>query len=365
MEPFYEIALTQVKGIGPLLAKNLLAHFGTAKAVFTAGKKSLMTVGGVGERVAAAILDTDVLRKAEKEQEFVKKHRITTLLWGDVTYPRRLADCPDAPILLYYRGNTCLNSKRVVSMVGTRSATRYGKAICEELAEALKPYDVLVVSGLAHGIDSFAHHASIQNGIPTIGVLGHGLDRMYPAAHRDLAGAMVSGGGGLLTEYPSGSNPDRHHFPQRNRIIAGLADVTIVVEAALKGGALITAEIANSYNRDVCAFPGNTRQENSAGCNYLIKTHRAHLITGINDLVYLMDWVPEKAEPDRRQGRIPFDLSAPEQKIFSIVKENNRIGLDTLALKVGIPQSKLAITLLEMEMKGMLIALPGKIYCVE
>ena len=364
MEPFYGIALTQVKGVGHILAKHLLAHFGTAEAVFAADRKSLMAVAGVGEHLAAAIRDAQVLRGAEKEWSFVEKHRINLMLWGDDAYPRRLMECPDAPVLLYYQGKAGLNSKRVVSIVGTRDATVYGKALCDELIEALKPYDVLVVSGLAHGIDSYAHAASVKNDIPTVGVLGHGLDRVYPAVNRELAGALLSAGGGLLTEYPSGTNPDRQHFPERNRVIAGLADVTVVVEAAQKGGALITAEIANSYNRDVCAFPGNTRQASSAGCNYLIKTHRAHLITGINDLVYLMDWLPDKAAPESRQIQMPLDLSTTEQRIYNLVEANGRIGVDLLSLKAEMPQSKLAITLLEMEMKGLLVALPGKVYCL-
>ncbi len=364
MEPFYSIALTQVKGVGPVLAKHLLAHFGTAEAVFSADRNSLMAVAGVGEHLAAVIRDTNVLRGAEKEWSFVEKHRISTLLWGDDAYPRRLMECPDAPVLLYYQGKAGLNGKRVISIVGTRDATGYGKAICEELIEALNPYDVVVVSGLAHGIDSFTHAASVKSGIPTVGVLGHGLDRIYPAVNRELAGALLSAGGGLLTEYPSNTSPDRQHFPERNRIIAGLADVTVVVEAALKGGALITAEIANSYNRDVCAFPGNIRQASSGGCNYLIKTHRAHLITSINDLAYLMDWLPDKTAPESRQMQMPLNLSAPEQKIFSLVEANGRIDVDRLSLKAGVPQSKLAIILLEMEMKGLLVALPGKVYCL-
>src|SRR5690606_13184229 len=337
-----KIALTKIKGIGPKLSRILLAYNGSVEEIFRSSKKQLLAIPTIGEVLAENIVSKSYLQEAEDEYNFTQKHGIEIAWIEDKNYPKRLKNCDDAPILLYYKGAASLNPTRAISIVGTRNSTSYGKRICEEFIQQLKPYDVQVISGLAYGIDSFAHRESLKNQIPTIGILGHGLDRIYPSAHRELASHMLENGG-LLTEFPSGTNPDRQNFPMRNRIIAGLADVTIVVEAALKGGALITAEIANTYNRDVCAFPGNIRQDHSAGCNYLIKTHRAHLITGINDLVYLMDWMPERALPETSQTKIPFDLSVTEQKIFSIVQESNRIGVDALSVKAGIPQSKLAI----------------------
>ena len=276
MSLLHQIALTKTTGVGPIVARHLLAEFGSAEAVFTATKKQLRAIPYVRASMADSITAKDVLSAAEAELEFVEKHGIRLLFFSEKNYPRRLRACADAPILLYYKGNADLDNARVVSVVGTRNATAYGMSLCQELVQGLQAHGALVVSGLAHGIDSHAHRAALAHNVPTVGVLGHGLDRIYPAANRNMAARMLDNGG-LLTEFPSGTTPERTNFPMRNRIIAGLADVTVVVEAAFKGGALITAEIANSYNRDVCAFPGNTQQEFSAGCNYLIKTHRAHI----------------------------------------------------------------------------------------
>ncbi|RYG08220.1 MAG: DNA-protecting protein DprA, partial [Chitinophagaceae bacterium] len=293
MNMIHKIALTLIKGVGSMLSKNLLLHFGDAEAVFKASFAQLMKVDGIGEKTAKSILHTDAVTLAEKEIEFLEKHQIKLLFYTDEGYPKRLKNCYDAPILLYYKGTSDLNHPRVISIVGTRNATSYGKTLCKQLTEMLKPYDVLIVSGLAHGIDAAAHKECVQAEVPTVGVLGHGLDRIYPAVHRELAAKMIKNGG-LLTEFLPGSNPDRENFPKRNRIIAGMADVTVVIEASIKGGALITAEIANSYNRDVYAFPGRVSDEFSEGCNFLIKTNRAGLINHPKDLIYYLGWDDEK-----------------------------------------------------------------------
>src|SRR5690606_5049245 len=339
----------------------LLSHFGSAEAIFSASKKDINGIRGLSRRVIEGISSTDSLKAAERELQFVRKHNIKPLFWGDSGYPKRLAECVDAPLLLYYKGNADLNASRIISIVGTRTATPYGKSICADFVQAIQPYGVTVVSGLAYGIDSQAHHHALNHKIPTIGVLGHGLDRIYPAANRDMAAKMLSCGG-LLTEFPSGTKPDRQNFPMRNRIIAGLADVTIVVEAAAKGGALITAELANSYNRDVCAFPGSLNQEFSAGTNYLIKTHRAHLITEAKDLQYLMNWelISEPKQPTQLQ--LPVSLDASQQRVYDIIFAAEQLSIDEIAGKIQWPQSKLAVTLLELEMNGVVVALPGKIY---
>jgi DNA protecting protein DprA len=361
MNLLYDIALTKVAGIGPMMGRQLLNHFGSAEAIFTAAKKDLAAVSGLRARLIDKILTSDALREAERELRFAEKHTIQILHWRHQEYPKRLADCPDAPLILYYKGNTDLNTQRIVSIVGTRSATPYGKSICADFLQDLAPYGVLVISGLAYGIDSLAHRHSLTHRIPTVGVLGHGLDRIYPPSNREMAAQMVENGG-LITEFPSGTPPLPSNFPMRNRIIAGLADVTIVVEAARKGGALITAEIANTYNRDVCAFPGNVKQAFSAGCNYLIKTNRAHLITTVKDLEYLMGWTPETATSGTESHKPPQELTDEEQQIYTIIRNAVQISLDDLALKLQWPQGKLAVTLLEMEMKGAIAALPGKIY---
>lgn len=364
MSLLHQIALTKITGVGPTVARHLLAEFGSAEAIFAASKKQLRTIPYVRESMAEAITAKEVLSAAEKELEFTEKHDIRLLFFSEKNYPRRLRACGDAPMLLYYKGNADLDNARVVSIVGTRNATAYGMALSQELVQGLQAHGALVVSGLAHGIDSHAHRAALAHHVPTVGVLGHGLDRIYPAANRNIAARMLDNGG-LLTEFPSGTTPERTNFPMRNRIIAGLADVTIVVEAAFKGGALITAEIANSYNRDVCAFPGNTQQEFSAGCNYLIKTHRAHLIHGIEDVEYLMDWALTEANKTAgKQLPLHVSLDANEQKVHDVVRKAGSIGIDNLMIELHWPQSKLAMTLLQLELKGVIVALPGKMYKV-
>lgn len=358
-----KIALTKIKGIGPKLSRTLLTHCGSVDDIFNSSKKDLLSIPGIGPAVVQNILSKDYLREAEAELNFVQKHQIEAIWLEDSKYPRRLRHCEDAPILLYYKGRADLNPVRTVSIVGSRNATHYGRRICERLVEELSALDVQIISGLAYGIDILAHRNAIKQHIPTIGVLGHGLDRIYPSAHREVASKMLEHGG-LLTEYPSGTNPDKQNFPMRNRIIAGLADVTIVVEAAMKGGALITAEIANSYHRDVCAFPGSIEQEYSAGCNYLIKTHRAHLIRHAEDLCYLMNWEPEPTRAEKQLPVIPKNLSRDEEKVYSFLSEQEleQATIDQIAYHCDWPQSKLAIILLEMEIAGHLLSLPGKVF---
>ncbi|QNL47788.1 DNA-protecting protein DprA [Olivibacter sp. SDN3] len=359
MSLIYQLALIRIKGVGNALAKQLLNYCGSAEEVFRTSKHQLLQIPGIGDYLANAILHANTLHEAEQELLFVEKHKIQILFWNSSDYPEKLKDCIDAPLILYFKGKANLTNQRIVSIVGTRNATDYGRRVCHSFVEALKDYGVLVVSGLAYGIDSCAHKACVEHNIPTLGILGHGLDRIYPSSNRSLALEMIKNGG-LLTEYPSNTKPDRQNFPSRNRIIAGLADVTVVVEAALKGGALITAEIANTYNRDVCAFPGSIYSEYSKGCNHLIKTHRANLINSAKDLEYLMNWEPVA---DRVVEQSPaVNLDALEQQVYNKVKNNSQIGIDNLLNQTGIPQSKLAISLLSLEMKGLIVALPGKIY---
>ena len=357
-----KIALTKIKGIGPKLGRNLLAYCGSVEAIFTTPKKQLLTIPGIGAAIAENIISKSFLAEAEEEYNFIEKHHIELLWIEDKQYPWRLKQCEDAPIVLYYKGNASLNPPRAVSIVGTRNATSYGKKICEDFIEQMKEMDIQIISGLAYGIDALSHRHALKNNIPTIGVLGHGLDRIYPSTHRELASNMLQQGG-LLTEFPSKTNPDRQNFPMRNRIIAGIADVTIVVEAAFRGGALITAEIANTYNRDVCAFPGAIDQEYSAGCNYLIKTNRAHLIRHTDDLCYLMNWKKEIKGPAEKQlVLLPKDLTKDEDKIYKFLQEHEQTSIDQISIHCDWPQSKLAILLLEMEMKGYLLSMPGKTF---
>lgn len=361
MSLIYKIALTLIKGVGAITAKNLLERFGTAEAVFTAKYNQLIGTEGIGAVIARQILDTKALEAAADQLKFLQKYKIKVLFYTDAEYPQRLKNCFDAPVLLYYKGTADLNHARIVSIVGTRKATPYGLSLCNQLAETLQHYDVLVVSGLAYGIDVAAHRESLRYNIPTVGVLGHGLDRLYPAVHKEVAQEMVANGG-LLTEFPPGTVPDKENFPKRNRIIAGIADVVLVIEAASKGGALITAEIASSYNRDVFAFPGRTTDVYSMGCNFLIKTNRAGLINHAKDLAYYMGWELVSLPPKGRQTAIPVGLSVPEANIVGLLSTTPSLRIDELAIKADIQQSKLAFYLLNLEMKGIIISLPGKVY---
>lgn len=367
MEPIqsmlHDVALTFTPGVGVVTLRNLVNHFGSSQAVLESNDGKLQQVDGIGRKISAAIHagKEAAYERAVKELAFAEKHGIEVLAFSSKRYPRRLKQCYDAPPVLYYRGKANLNATRIVSIVGSRNATAYGRDICNELVESLVDYNVLIISGLAYGIDSYAHKESIRHHIPTVGVLGHGLDSIYPAANRKLAVDMLEQGG-LLTEFPSGTKPDRQNFPQRNRIVAGLADVVIVIEAAIRGGALITAEIANNYNRDVCAFPGNVNLEYSAGCNLLIKSNRAHLISRAKDLEYLMNWEKEDTLLKVAQVQADIALSPTERKVLELMKENQQISIDEIAYQSKIVQSKLAIILLELEMKGLIVALPGKIF---
>ncbi len=358
----YEIALTMVKGIGDITARALVSFCGNAENVFKEKKTHLEKIPGIGPKTAAIIAKHNSFERAEKELAFADRYKIKPLFYNNENFPQRINNCADAPALLYFKGNADLNNQKVIAVVGTRNATAYGKKFCEQLIERLKSHNLLVVSGLAYGIDVAAHQESVKHEVDTIGVLGHGLDRIYPAVHRDVAESMLMKGG-LLTEFPSETNPDRQNFPKRNRIIAGMADATIVVEASKKGGALITAEIANSYNRDVFALPGRINDEFSEGCNYLIKTNRAHLMTRVEDLEYIMGWFDAFLTPKPpKQLQIFPNLSVEERKITDYLTQKNQSAFDEMQFALGMPQSKLAMILLNLEMQSVVVTLPGKIY---
>ncbi len=360
MANFHQVALTFVPGIGPITARALIEHFTDADSIFQAGKRELSAVEGMKSKTINAILEKKGFDLAEKEMVFMEQLNVSSYFYTDENYPARLRHCYDAPSLLYFKGAAELNKKKVISVVGTRNATAYGKELCNELVSGLRSQDILVVSGLAYGIDIMAHKACLKEEIPTIAALGHGLDRIYPAVHTGIAEKMIAKGG-LISEFPSGTIPDRENFPRRNRIIAGMADATIVVEASFKGGALITAEIANSYNRDVFAFPGRTDDEFSVGCNYLIKTNRAHMISNINDLEYILGWT-KNLKKEAKQISLQLNLSADEKKVTDLLEKKDLVPIDDLLLSTGIPQSKLAMTILGLEMQGIIVALPGKMY---
>ena len=364
MSILHQVALTYVKNIGHTLSKSMVASLGSAERIFTVPKSRLLEITGIGTKTIAQLNFDEALRKAEEELKFIEKNNIEVIFYTDPRYPKRLKLCGDSPVLLYSKGGADLNNQRVISIVGTRNATEYGKHLCKELLEELQPYNVLIVSGLALGIDVAAHKECLRLDIPTVGVLGHGLDKLYPSQNRNTAEKMLENGG-LLAEYPSGTIPDREHFPERNRIVAGMADATVVIEASIKGGALITAEIANSYNRDVYTFPGRIGDEFSAGCNFLIRYNKAALLTNPADLAYNLGWEKDTDRKVVEQFTLPIDLTRDEQIIFDTIKEHKApLAIDDLTIKTNMPMSLLAMNLLNMEMQGYIRSLPGKTYLI-
>jgi DNA processing protein len=363
MSLLHKVALTYIKNIGAVHAKSLFAYFGDAEKIFNATQSQLLKVPGIGEKTFSQLNFDEALFKAEEELKFIEKHSIDVIFYTDARYPKRLKNCNDAPVLLFSKGNADLNPRHSISIVGTRNATDYGRQLCKQLIEELQQYNVLIVSGLAHGIDVAAHKEALRLNLPTVGVLGHGLDRLYPSQNRSTAEKMLDNGG-LLTEYPSGTTPDRENFPARNRIVAGMTDATVVVEASVKGGALITAEIANSYNRDVFAFPGRLGDEFSEGCNFLIRNNKASLLTCVADLAYSLGWEKtDSVKPIKKQFALPIDLTIEERLIFDALQQHNApLAVDELTIQTNLPVSRLAMSLLNMEMQGYITSLPGKTY---
>jgi DNA processing protein len=362
MSLVYQIALTFIPGVGDVLGKKLVAVCGSPEEVFTEKRNALLKAERVGEQIVKSIIENrqEALEFAEKELEFINRYKIKAIFYTDKDYPSRLKECIDGPLMIYFKGNADLNHTRIVSVVGTRRATHYGKEICEKIIEGLKNLDVLVVSGLAYGIDTCAHKSALDHGLNTIAVLAHGLDRIYPPQNKSLAEKMLHQGG-LLTDFPSGTNPDRENFPSRNRIIAGLADATIVIEAGIKGGALITAEIANSYNRDVFSVPGNVGNYYSEGCNFLIKTNRAALLQSAEDVKYIMGW-GETDKPQVVQKKLMIELSPDQEKIVEILQANGEASIDRLCSETAISPALVANALLSLEFEGIVKTLPGKMY---
>lgn len=365
----YKIGITLIKGIGNNLAKNLIAYVGSVEGIFKEKQQNLARIPGIGEilsrEIATQIISGNVLKRAEQEIEFITKNKILTYYFTDKDYPFRLKECPDSPVLIYSKGNCNLNNGRFVGIVGTRNATDTGKENCKKLVADLKNAlpNVIIVSGLAFGIDICAHKTALELSLPTIGVIGHGLDRIYPDLHRPTAVKMLENGG-LLTEYLSQTNPDKQNFVQRNRIIAGLCDAVVVVESGKKGGALITAELANDYNRDVFAFPGRVTDEWSKGCHALIKNNKASLIESADDILRFMNWEKQDqtSSPIIQTAMFP-DLSEEEQSIVSILRQHpDGVQLNELAIQLEKPVSKISSLLLEMEFKGFVKCLPGNLY---
>ena len=357
------VALHLVPGIGSLLFKQLISYCGSAENVFTTKKSQLLKIPGIGPITAETILAKETFVAAERELRKSEQEDVKIVFYTDKDFPKRLSAIADAPALLFVKGNLNLNSSKIVAIVGTRQATAYGKACVEEIIDHLVPHQTPIISGLAYGIDIHAHKHALKTGLPTMAVLGSGLDVVYPHAHKETATKMLNDGG-LITEQLFGTKPDAHNFPARNRIIAGLCDALIVIEAAEKGGALITAEIANSYNKDVFAVPGNLGNTYSVGCNFLIKTNKANLFTSVKDLEYIMNWNVDK--PDSKSISVSIaesNLSVDEKFILDCLRKREvPIMLDQLSIESEVPLGKLSSLLLSLEFAGLVTSLPGKRY---
>lgn len=358
------IALTLVSGVGTLSARNLIKLMGSAQEVFL-NRTSLHEISSdITPKMVELLNCPQAFQRAESEYQFAQNKHINCIPITDAAYPSRLRECADAPIMLFYKGNADLNPPRVINIVGTRNATEYGQRVCQEFVANLKELcpDVLIMSGLAYGIDICAHRAALSCNLPTIGVLAHGLDRIYPAAHRKTAIEMLENGG-LLTEFISETNPDRQNFVRRNRIVAGMSDATIVVESAGKGGALITADIAQSYHRDCFAFPGRVTDEYSLGCNNLIKDNKAALILTAEDFVKSMCWdVETKPTSAAIQRELFIDLTPDEQLIVDILQKSTNLQVNDLVVQANIAVNRISSILFELEMKGVVRVLAGGVY---
>ncbi|MFN5910467.1 MAG: DNA-processing protein DprA [Bacteroidota bacterium] len=356
----YKIALTLLQGIGPRKASLLLAKMGSSEAVFLENLSVIHRETGISRELLRSLKREEALENGEKYAEYVVRHGLNSHFFLDANYPRRLRQIADAPIMLYSKGNIEMNAARTVAVVGTRSATSYGRALCEELILSLKEHEVQIVSGMAYGIDICAHNACVRNELPTVGVLGHGLDRIYPRQHSKTAEMMLEKGG-LLTEFLPGTKPDRENFPMRNRIVAGMTDATIVIESKVTGGSLITADLAFDYDREVFAYPGNVGQTHSEGCNLLIRKTKAQLITNGEQFLDAMSWGHNRKH-ERVTKHVLFDqLSEAEKKVLEYLSDDSA-HMDMIAMHLHIPVFKMSPLLLSMEMKGLVRTEPGNMY---
>jgi DNA processing protein len=361
----YEIAVTKIPNIGPVLAKNLIAYCGSAKSIFDCSANDLAKIPGIGTNKVYEIKNNDALLKAEEELAIIKKNNITPLYYLDEKYPSRLKHFDYSPVMLYYRGDLShLNALKTVGIIGTRKPTERGKIFAEKLIEDLEKYNVVIISGLAYGVDGIAHKQAVKNNIPTVGVMGNGHQLIYPSEHRELAKKMTENGG-VLTEFGWGTLPDRVNFPMRNRIIAALSDAVIVIESDISGGSIITADFANEYNKDVFALPGRIDDSKSKGCNSLIKRHKAHLIESIDDLVYIMRWESKEDKIQSVQTSLFVDLDPLQQKIVDYIRHKKEVSIDELIQGLNTPNSVLAGTLLNLEFSGIIRSLPGKKFMLQ
>ena len=359
LELFNILALLRVEGVGDIVAKKLIHHCGSAHEVFSASRAKLLSI--VGEALYKNLQDKTVFNLAEAEMKFIKNSGIAVSCYLDDNYPERLKHCIDGPVLLFSSGNINLKNRKTISIVGTRQMTSYGADFTRKLIEDLVPLNPVIVSGFAYGVDIHAHIVAMEHNLQTVGVLAHGLNQIYPKSHKKYMAKMQENGG-FMTEFWSTSNPDKENFVKRNRIVAGLTEATIIIESADKGGSLITANIANDYNRDVFAVPGRITDKYSHGCNHLIKTQKANLLTDAADLIYMLNWELEEKKQAPVQKQLFVSLEGDEQIIYDYLQKNGKELMDVIALQCGLPIFRLSSLLLTMELKGVIRPLPGKMF---
>lgn len=355
----FTLALQSIPNLGDSTAKKLIRHLGSAEAVLKSKKESLLKIDGIGALRIKELHDPIFLKRAEEELNFIGKNNITVHYYQDANYPEKLKHCIDGPILLFSKGNIKLKDKRIISIVGTRKITAHGQAFCEDFVAELAQLNPVIISGFAYGVDIVAHKAAVKNNLQTIGCLAHGFNQIYPKIHSKYV-AQIEENGGFFTDFWSSQDFDRNNFLKRNRIIAGLSEATVVIESAEKGGSLVTADIANSYNREVFAVPGRATDSQSRGCNNLIKSQNAHLLTSAADLIYILNWQLNDAKKSV-QKQLFVEMEPQEQIIYDYLKEGKQ-QLDMIALECKIPTFKAAGVLLDMELKGVVRPLPGKLF---
>jgi len=358
-ELLYTLALQKATKIGDITAKKLIQHCGSPEAIFKEKESVLQSINGIGSFISNSIKNSTLLTAAEKELNYLQKNNINHWYFQEEDYPERLKNCIDGPILLFHSGNINLKKQKIISIVGTRNITNYGKHLCEKLVENLSVLNPVIVSGFAYGTDITAHKAAIKNNLQTIGCLAHGLNQIYPKIHKKHM-HFVEENGGFVTEFWSTSNPDRENFVKRNRVIAGLSEATIVIESAEKGGSLITADIANSYNREVFALPGRPEDKLSTGCNNLIKLQRAQLVTSAADIIYMLNWQTENTKKKVIQPQLFIQLNETEEKIITFLKGKDKVDLDTISVSCQLPIYSISSSLLNLELKGLIRPHPGK-----
>jgi DNA processing protein len=360
-ELFNTLALLRVDGVGDIMAKKLMNHCGSAEAVFKAKRTQLLAIDKVGEILYKKLQDSTVFKTAAAEVDFIKRENIRPVLFLENDYPEKLKHCIDAPVLLFTAGNISLDDRKIISIVGTRQVTSYGVDFCRQLIEDLASLNPVIVSGFAYGVDIVAHQAAMENNLQTIGILAHGLNQIYPKVHKKYMAKMEENGG-FMTEFWSLSNPDKENFLKRNRIIAGMAEATIVIESADRGGSLVTANLANDYNRDVFAVPGRVSDKYSQGCNNLIKSQRANLLTSAADLVYMLNWELEEKKKKPVQKQLFVSLEDDEQKVYDYLQHKGKELMDIIAVDCELPIYRISSLLLNMELKGVIRPLPGKLF---